>query len=302
MGHKVASLIFLICLCLFSFSSCNSRGTSTVDSTSRKIDSLIVVREINERCILIKFGPEAVTAISTKKGIVVVDAGISTEMTSRYRKIIENTFHRSDFAYVINTHAHPDHYGGNSVFHEAGIVGHVNCLREIARQRSNPEKVVNSLQKIAEDYEMQLQASDPDSREWNDIFVQKTRYQSAYNDAKKLLAVRMPDITFSDSMNIEMGDISLKMFYFGKCHSESDIMIFVPEMKILFTGDLINEHGRPSISDRLMTDRERWRQSVYRIEKIINNIEIIIGGHGQIITTDDLRSFNSRILARSSKK
>lgn len=291
------SLIFLLML---ASPVCNSQIASAIDNiNSQKIDSLIEIVRVSEHCILIKFGTDAITAINTKKGIVVIDAGISTGLTSRYRKIIENEFQRNDFIYIINTHGHPDHYGGNSVFSESGIIGHLNCPQEISEQTNNVDNMMKSLGKIVENYESQLNTSNPDSKEWAEIFTQKTKYLNAYNDAKNLIAVRQPDITFSDSLTINMGDFTLEMKYFGKCHSNSDILVYIPEMAILFSGDLFSKYGRPSINSKLIPDHPRWHQSVIWIEKRINNIEKIIDGHGQILSIDDLKSFNNRITFNS---
>ena len=56
------------------------------------------------------FGAEAITAINTENGIVVVDAGISTALTQKYRRKIEQEFQHGHFSYIINTHADHDHY------------------------------------------------------------------------------------------------------------------------------------------------------------------------------------------------
>lgn len=299
---KLAIFTSVICLELISIFSCISNGNSEVDATSRKIDSLIEIQKINEQCIFLKFGFESVTAINTQKGIVLIDAGISSGLTAKYRKIIENEFQTNVFTYIINTHGHPDHVGGNSIFPESGIIGHLNCIQEISEQWKNPEKRTMRLNKIVEEYELELQAYKPDTKEWNEVFTQKARYLNAYNDSKNLISVKQPDITFSDSLTINMGDITFEMFYFGKCHSSSDIVIFVPEMKILCIGDLFITYGRPSINDTLMVDKDRWQKAVHWLEKRMINIEKVIGGHGQILSIDDLKSFNSKILGECSKK
>ena len=113
------------------------------------------------------------------------------------------------------------------------------------------EKRVKTLSKIVENYELQLKASDPDKKEWDEIFTQKTKYLNAYYDAKNLIAIKQPDIMFSDSLTINMGDVTLEMKYFGKCHSNSDILIYIPEMAILFNGDLFSKYGRPSINSQV---------------------------------------------------
>ena len=297
---KSATPLFLICLLIYPFSSCNSPAVSATDVTSRKIDSLIEIHKINEQCLLIKFGTDAITALKTKKGIVVVDAGISSGLTARYRKIIENEFQGNDFLFVINSHGHPDHNGGNLIFSESSIIGHVNSIKEMSEQLNNAENRANYLNKIVDDYEMQLKASDPEKKEWDGIFTQKIKYLYAYYDARNSVAVKQPDIMFSDSLTINLGDVTLEMKYFGKCHSNSDILIYIPEMAILFNGDLFSKYGRPGIDSKLIPDYNRWQQSVYWTEKRMNMIEKIIDGHGQILSTDDLKAFNSKMMERSS--
>jgi hypothetical protein len=71
-------------------------------------------------------------------------------------------------------------------------------------------------------------------------------------------------------------------------------------MAILFNGDLFSKYGRPSINSKLIPDYLRWQQTVSWLEKRINKIEKIIDGHGQILSIDDLKAFNSKMLEISS--
>lgn len=66
-------------------------------------------------------------------------------------------------------------------------------------------------------------------------------------------------------------------------------------MKILFIGDLFFKYGRPGLNDDLMTDRVRWKKSVQWLENRMDHIEHIIGGHGQMLTVNDLKDFNRKI-------
>lgn len=291
-----AAFIVTVFLWLLRFFPAIAQEFSPSDDTSLKIDSLIEIHKLNEQCLLINFGYDAIAAINTSKGIVVIDAGISSGLTARYRIIVENEFQSNDFAYVINTHGHPDHVGGNSVFRESGIIGHSSCTEEIAGQWKNPEKVINRLSSIVEEYDVKLQTCEPGTHEWNENFTQKIRYLNAYEDARNFVPVKQPDHTFSDSLNLDMGDVRLEMFYFGKCHSNSDILIYVPGMKILFIGDLFFKYGKPGISDSLMTEKDRWKKAIQWLENRIGHIEYIIGGHGQMLSVNDLKDFNTNIL------
>lgn len=277
--------------------SCQNRQ-NTISYEDNAIDTLISVGNIRNNAILITFGSDAVTAINTHDGIVVIDAGISTKLTSKYRKIIEKEFQSINFRYLINTHYHPDHYGGNSVFKEAEITGYKSGINEILKQWKDTTKVINSISKIVNEYELQLQRSEVGTVQWVESFTQKMRYVNALKDAHNNSEILQPTLTFEDSLQIELGEMKLEMIYFGKCHSNSDILIFIPELKILFTGDLVFKYGRPNIDNSQLEHKEKWIRAVKWIEKRIPDIETIISGHGEILTLEDIKSFNKTILEK----
>lgn len=296
MNFKKFSLLFFLLTITFVL-NCQSRQDS-ISNDFNAIDTLINVSNIRNNTILITFGSDAITAINTNEGIVVIDAGISTELTSKIKKVIEKKFQSNNFKYLINTHYHPDHYGGNCVFEEAEIIGHENGIDEIIEQWKDPFKVTNRIKKIINEYELQLQEAEMGTQQWIEYFTQKIRYSYALKDAQNNTKFLQPTLAFEDSLHINLGGINFEMIFFGKCHSNSDILIFIPELKILFTGDLVFKYGRPSIINSQLEDKEKCIRAVKWIEKRILNIETIISGHGEILTVDDIISFNKKILEK----
>lgn len=299
---KVSIRTLLKCLYLIAFftglHACDSNSLPPADYSHSLIDSLIQIQRINEKFILVSFGAETVSAINTEKGIVLIDAGISSELTRKYKQNIEQEFQHSHFAYVINTHAHHDHYRGNSVFPQAEVVTHKNGPAEMEDYWMDPKSVENSLRTIVKEYEAKLQNCPPHSEEWYNNFTQIIRYQSACQDAKKKVPIRTPDLLFPDSLTIKMGDVTFELKYFGRCHSNSDILIYIPELNVLFVGDLMFQYGRPSIRDKSMTEKDIWYSAVAWTEKRMPYIETVIGGHGQIFAKDDLLTFHRNILEK----
>ena len=110
-----------------------------------------------------------------------------------------------------------------------------------------------------------------------------------------MINITLPDITFSDSMKLDLGDTTFEMIYFGKFHSNSDIVIYVPEIRTVFIGDLFSKYGRPGISDSSITDVVQNMRAVSWINNRVNNIEKVIDGHGQILSIDDLKDFTNNI-------
>lgn len=261
------------------------------DLMDNNVEAYIKVKKLTDKVITVSLGYDAVTAINTKNGIVVIDAGISNSLTSKYRNIIEKEFKRNDFAYLIDTHSHYDHTGGNQVFADAVIIGHENCIIEMTEYWKDKEKIKSGLQKIISNYDNQLKNFDSTWQDSLEIKLQKIRYQHAYNDLLNDRIVTLPQKTFKDTMNLCLGDITLNSIYFGKAHSESDIIIHCSEEKLLMVGDLFSSGGIPSIEKVDKKDIKRWMKVIKWIEKRMDKIDIVINGHGQIMNKNDLKEF-----------
>lgn len=292
----MGSILFTLAVLAALSWTCNTRVVNVEDKMSRKIDSLVNVHHLNEKCILVTFGADAISAINTKNGIVVIDAGISTGLTRKYRKIIEKEFPAANVAWVINTHGHHDHIRGDAVFPEARVLAHRAVPGEMAGQWKNPDMRMQYMYRLAEEYDRQLDTLAPNTADWAEAFTQMVRCRFSADDIRDDIPLRYPDTTFSDSLALDMGDISLEMIHFGKCHSASDILVYTPELKLLFTGDLVARYGVPSINDTTRTDSLKWKRAVHWTDKRMDNIDLAIGGHGQILSATDIQAFNRKIM------
>ncbi|MRS05650.1 MBL fold metallo-hydrolase [bacterium] len=290
--------IISLLVIILNLSACRTERTTNNDSESARIDSLVEILEINERTAIIRFGYDAVTAIKTSEGIVLIDAGISTFLTGKYKRIIENKYQQKNFRYVINSHGHHDHIRGNSLFPEAQIIGHENIPMELSDYMISHDSLLLRLSNIVNYYDQELRDSLNYGSGWEAVYSQKIRYGGAYDDLKNNVHFRLPDITFPDSMVLESGDATFEMKYFGEFHSNSDILIYVPEIKVLFTGDLFTRYGRPGMKELSLTDEDKWNNALSWINQRTNNITCVIDGHGQVLTTDDLKRFNEIILEK----
>ncbi|RJP63547.1 MAG: MBL fold metallo-hydrolase [Ignavibacteriales bacterium] len=285
----ILSLCYSLLVTIFVL-SCNPPKNNKAE-----LDKLIKVERIRDNVALFKLGYDAVIAISTQKGIVVVDAGISNSLTAKYRILNEKEFNKKIFAYLINTHSHWDHTGGNQVFSDAVIVGQKNCINEMTEFWKDKAKKKEGVLKIINDYKNRLTTSDITFKDSLEIYKQIVRYQHTYNDLSSNRKISLPEKTFEDTLSIYTGDMSFYLLYFGKAHSNSDILIYIPEVKVLLVGDLFSKYGRPSFHDFNKLDKKRWTEVKCWIEKRLNNIDIIINGHGEVLRNTDLFSFKEFI-------
>ena len=149
--------------------------------------------------------------------------------------------------YVINTHFHGDHVYGNQYFLPTPIVGHENCKFDL-------------------------------DTKWDSNF---NRYWSreALRPELSRIVKTTPDVTFNDKMSIWLGSREIQLSFHGRAHSNSDILLYLPEEKVLFVGDLAVNKTLPAFPDGHITD---WVSVLEQVDKV--DTDTIVPGHGPVGT------------------
>jgi len=81
-----------------------------------------------------------ITVIETQKGLVVIETEITPYIMGKIKEAAEKYLKRDDWIYVINTHGHLHHAGGNIVFKDAQVIGHETMNMDWLRDRLKSEK------------------------------------------------------------------------------------------------------------------------------------------------------------------
>ena len=291
----VILLAGLLMLCL--------QSSAQTEDDLENIDQYIKIERLSDRVVVIKTGVnyfDAVTAVATQKGIVVIDAGFSPTLTKKYRTIIEKEFWRDDFAYVINTHSHWDHTNGNKIFPEAAVVGHQDCRGEMIKDYSDKAVRLNSLRSNLQQLKESVQTTGINSEDGQQLDYRKSLVSLALADLEADYAWRYPTTTFQDSFSLDMGDRTFQLIYFGKAHSETDVLVYIPEEKLLMAGDLFNKGGGGNLSklnhgDIKKADLDRWHEALNFLSGPQIEIDRIRDGHAAMLTKADLTAFGGNV-------
>jgi len=95
-------------------------------------------------------------------------------------------------------------------------------------------------------------------------------------------ALSTPDITFSDSYELNLGDLRVEALYLGPSHSPGDTQVWLPESKLMIAGDMaFHERLLPVFDD---SDTAGWIETWDAFKALLP--EIIIPGHGHPTTID----------------
>jgi glyoxylase-like metal-dependent hydrolase (beta-lactamase superfamily II) len=246
-----------------------------------------------------------ITAIASKKGLIVVDNSGFPSTARKMRGIIEKEFNRSDFAYVINTHFHWDHAWGNQAFPEATIIGHADCPAMMERDKDYVAVRVRYMRERLQEQKAKLGQADPDSVEARDIRRSISQIERDIKDHSDGFVIVPPQVTFNDRMTWDLGDLTLKMYFFGRAHSGTDIFIHIPEEGILLTGDIfIDRRWLPLFAGQPELDIPKWIEVLHTVLDGQDKLTQVIPGHLDLWTPEKLdlwRGLYRRPLERPAK-
>jgi cyclase len=88
----------------------------------------------------------------------------------------------------------------------------------------------------------------------------------------------LPTEVFEDHYEVEVGDVCIELTHYGG-HKVDASVVWLPQEKVLFAGDLIFEGRYPYI---LSSDVPRWVEVLDQLPSY--GAEVILPGHGTICT------------------
>lgn len=185
-------------------------------------------------------------------GVAVVDTFVGVapakELLDEIRKVTN-----LPIRYVINTHYHLDHTGGNAVFAQAGatIFAHRN-LR-------NWERTENLK-----------------------FFGQSPKAE----DKARVQGLVLPDVVYSDGVDLYLGSRLLQVRYMPG-HTGGDSVIIVPDASVVFGGDLVWQRHLPNLID---ASTEPWMQTLDQL-LADHASATFVSGHGDLATATDVKNF-----------
>jgi len=127
-----------------------------------------------------------------------------------------------------------------------------------------PRRIAN-LEKTIQNETARLKSVPAESEEARNIQAYLKTLEREIHDFKNVFVSTPPSITFNDRMILNLGDITVKLDYFGRAHSTSDIFIHIPEEGILMTGDLfLDQRWVPLFAGQPVLDVDRWIEVLQR--------------------------------------
>jgi cyclase len=103
------------------------------------------------------------------------------------------------------------------------------------------------------------------------------------------VVVTPPSVTFTDRLQVWAGDLRIELIFVGPAHTSNDIVAWIPEHKLLFTGDVVFNGGMPFA---LAGSIDGWLDALDVIRGL--GAETIVPGHGAVCgpaVLDDIEAY-----------
>ncbi len=229
-----------------------------------------------------KFGGKAICnvgIVDNGKETIVFDSFLSPDVAEELLEAL-NEMNLSPVKYVVNSHFHNDHIRGNQVFSEAVKIISTARTSEIIEEEE-PLQIAyekeNAPARLA--YYDSLYKSfsgDTKSREYQQILMWKPYYEILSNSHLKV-KTRVPDMFVDSIHNIDGPDRRIQLISKGQGHTESDLVLYLPDDDIIFTGDLVFNECHPYVPHGNISKWKAWLDFMNSL-----NVKTVMPGHGEL--------------------
>jgi len=189
----------------------------------------------------------AIVALATRKGLVVVDAPFTRTIAGAFREAIQAEFKRSDFAFLINTHEHDCHVGGNEAFADVPIVGHASVRREMLADTGRVTKLREVGEREVAKVREALLKRDPKQPEGPGFAAYEKGWRAIQADLRGNPVPVPPTITFEQEMALHLGDVEMRLLYYGHAHGVADTVVSIPGENLVLTGGVFYPTHVPAL-------------------------------------------------------
>ena len=90
----------------------------------------------------------------------------------------------------------------------------------------------------------------------------------------------VPEYNFKDSLEIKSGINKILCKYFGAGHTIDNIVVWIPEEKILFGGCMIKSLSSNTPGNIRDADLDSWPRTIEKLITRFKNAKIVVPGHG----------------------
>lgn len=184
-------------------------------------------------------------------GVMVVDAQatpvMAIEVIERVRKVTDKPI-----KYVLLSHYHAVRVLGASAYTNAAVLAS-DATRKLIVERGK-----------------------------QDMDSEIGRFPRLFRAVESVPGLTWPSITFTQQMSVWLGKREVRIMHLGRGHTAGDVVAYVPDANVVFSGDLVEYHSACYCGDAHFAD---WPKTLDRLAEF--KAKALVPGRGAALSTPD---------------
>src|SRR5439155_2459127 len=149
------------------------------------------------------------------------------------------------------------------------VLTHYHAVRVLGAAGYKPQQIIAS----QDTYDLIVERGEADMKS------EIERFPRLFRAVESIPGLTWPTITFRGEMTIWLGKLEVKLMQLGRGHTKGDTVVWLPQQKILFSGDLVEYGATPYAGDAYLSD---WPATLDRVEAL--GATAIVPGRGAALT------------------
>jgi glyoxylase-like metal-dependent hydrolase (beta-lactamase superfamily II) len=197
-----------------------------------------------------------------ERAALIVDSGLGADNADRVFTALRSVS-RHERVYLTQTHFHPEHgYGAQRLQDRVVITYNATQFAEL--------------------------------QEKGQMFLDMFRgFSEHIAEALEDVVFVTPDLMYAERAQLDLGGVTVELDHRGPAHTRGDQTVFLPDQRILFTGDLVEERFFPILPDA-DASITRWIAALERLERL--KPQVVVPGHGAIGDFELLRGYRQTLV------
>ena len=141
-------------------------------------------------------------------------------------------------------------------------------------------------------------------RGMQDMESELRRFPRLFEGAERISGLTHPEILFEESLTIDLGGRRVEVIHPGAGHTGGDTVLWIPDEKVLFAGDLVENGATPYCGDAYL---HQWPATLSRLTDL--EPERLVPGRGSVLKSSEAaqqaiestRRYVSRLLLYASE-
>jgi glyoxylase-like metal-dependent hydrolase (beta-lactamase superfamily II) len=150
------------------------------------------------------------------------------------------------------------------------VLSHYHAVRVLGASGYRPEHIVAS----RDTYDLIVERGEQDMKS------EIERFPRLFRAVESVPGLTWPTLVFEKRMTLWLGKLQVEIMQLGRGHTKGDTVVWLPQEKILFSGDLVEYQATPYTGDAYLTD---WPATLDAIAAL--KPEKLVPGRGASLQT-----------------